>query len=238
MAKADAQVLVSSDASKEPVRLVVVQEEVRPPVDLHDDEMVMTFPHLLVRELIALIAASLVLVVLSLVFDAPLEELANPEKTPNPAKAPWYFLGLQELLHYYPPLVSGVVLPGLVVVGLVVVPYFRINLERESIYARRQPMMVVGVLLAIGAALTALFYFTGAHPVWPLIGPTWLVGAMMIAPAFLPSGAAKRWLATRSVPFWVFFWFLVVGVVLTVIGVFFRGPGWGFVLPWRDGIYY
>lgn len=238
MAKAEAHVIHSADATQDPVRLVVLQEDVRPSVDLHDDDMVMTFPHLLVRELIALIAASLILVVLSLVFDAPLEELANPQKTPNPAKAPWYFLGLQELLHYYPPLVSGVVLPGLAVTGLIVVPYFRVNLARESIYKGRQPMVVVGVLLAIGVALTAVFYFTGAHPVWPLIGPTWLVGAMMIAPAFLPAGNIKRWLATRSVPFWVFFWFLVVGVVLTVIGVFFRGPGWGFTLPWRDGIYY
>ena len=238
MAKAEARLVRSDDATGEPVRLVVLQEEVRPSVDLHDDDMVMTFPHLLVRELVALVAASLVLVVLSLVFDAPLEELANPEKTPNPAKAPWYFLGLQELLHYYPPLVSGVLLPGLAVAGLIVVPYCPVNLKRESIYKDRQPMAVVGVLLAVGAGLTALFYFTGAHPVWPLIGPTWLVGAMMIAPALLPQSGIKRWLATRSVPFWVFFWFLVVGVVLTVVGVFFRGPGWGFTLPWRDGIYY
>ncbi len=238
MAKAEARVIRSDDASKEPTRLVVVQEDVRPSVDLHDDEMVMTFPHLLVRELIALLAASLVLVVLSLVFDAPLEGLADPRETPNPAKAPWYFLGLQELLHYYPPLVSGVLLPGLAVVGLVVVPYFPINLRRESLYAGQRPVVVVGVLVAIGAVLTALFYFTGAYPVWPLIGPTWLVGLMMVAPAFLPDTGIGRWLATRSVPFWVFFWFLVVGVVLTVVGVFFRGPGWGLTLPWRDGIYY
>jgi hypothetical protein len=238
MAKAEARILRSDDATKDPVRLVVLQEEVRPPVDLHDEEMVMTFPHLLVRELIALVAASLVLVLLSLVFDAPLEELANAQKTPNPAKAPWYFLGLQELLHYYPPLVSGVVLPGLVVTGLIVVPYFPINLKRESIYRDRAPMTVVLVLVVVGAVLSALFYFTGAHPVWPLIGPTWLVGAMMIAPAFLPASSVKEWLATRSVPYWVFFWFLVVGMALTVVGVFFRGPGWAFTLPWRDGIYY
>ncbi len=238
MARAEARVVVADDAKREPTRLVVVQEEVRPAVDLCDDEMVMTFPHLLVRELIALVAASFVLVVVSLLFDAPLEELANAEKTPNPAKAPWYFLGLQELLHYYPPLVSGVVIPGLAVAGLVVVPYFKVNLERQSIYAGRRASAVVAVLVAVGASLTALFYFTGAHPVWPLIGPTWLVGAMMIAPAVLPESGVKRWLATRSVPFWVFFWFLVVSVVLTIIGVFFRGPGWTFTLPWRDGIFY
>lgn len=233
-----ARLMVDDDARREPVRLLVVQEEARPSVDLHDEDMVMTFPHLLVRELIALLAASLALVVVSLIFDAPLEELANAEVTPNPAKAPWYFLGLQELLHYYPPLVSGVVLPGLVVVALIVVPYFPVNLRREGIYADRDPKRLVMILLGVVAALTVVFYVTGAHPVWPLIGPTWFIAALMIAPALLPKGRAQTWLATRSIPFWVFVWFLVVGVVLTVVGVFFRGPGWAFTLPWVDGIFY
>ena len=69
------------------------------------------------------------LVVIGLFWDAPLEQLANPMVTPNPAKAPWYFLGLQELLHYFPPVVAGILIPTLVVLGLVVIPYSKVNIE-------------------------------------------------------------------------------------------------------------
>lgn len=226
------------DARRDPVRLVVLQEEERPPVDIHDDQMVMTFPHLFVKELIALIGASLALVIASLIFDAPLEEIANPLKTPNPAKAPWYFLGLQELLHYYPPLVSGVILPGLVVAALAVVPYFDINVKREPFWATGR---AVKLRLAAGSvlALCLVFFFTGAHPVWPIIGPTLLVGGFLIWPGLRGTDTPLRhWLGTRSLAFWIFIWFLASAVTLTVIGIFFRGPGWSFTLPWRDGIFY
>ena len=135
--KPDFTVQKDSDARETPVRLLFVQGEERPPVDVSDEPMVMTFPHLVVRELIAFLVLSILLVALALWFDAPLEEIANPDKTPNPAKAPWYFLGLQELLHYYPPIVSGVVLPGLLVVALAVIPYFTINLERPPMWPSR-----------------------------------------------------------------------------------------------------
>lgn len=238
MTPAEFEVLHADDARKFPVRVAVVQEEERPPVDLHEDEMVMSFPHLVVRELITLIGASLVLVLISLIFDAPLEELASPLKTPNPAKAPWYFLGLQELLHYYPPLVSGVILPGLVVLSLAVVPYFDINLQRSPFWETSRRGKLQGTLAVI-AALTAFFLFSGAHPVWPIIGPTLVVGGFMVWPAFAGTGRPwLHWLGTRSLAFWVFTWFLASAVTLTVVGVFFRGPGWTFTLPWRDGIFY
>jgi len=67
-----------------------------------------------------------------------LEELANPMHTPNPAKAPWYFLGLQELLHYFPPVVAGVLIPGLVVMALIIIPYFNINVEAEGLWLRNR----------------------------------------------------------------------------------------------------
>jgi hypothetical protein len=225
------------DVRQTPTRLLVVQEETRPAVDLNDDDVVMTFPHLVVRELIVLVAASLFIVVISLIFDAPLEELANPELTPNPAKAPWYFLGLQELLHYYPPLISGVVLPGLVVVALVFVPYFDVNLSREPFWERGKKGKAIWLVAAI-VAVSLVFYVTGAHPVWPLIGTTIGIGALMLLPAVLGTGTRfRRWLDRRSLAFWVFLWFLMATVVLTVIGVFFRGPGWSFTVPWVDGIY-
>jgi hypothetical protein len=74
------------------------------------------------------------LVVIALIWNAPLESLADPTHTPNPAKAPWYFLGLQELLHYFPPVVPGVLIPGLVMMALIVIPYF--NCSRPSPLAR------------------------------------------------------------------------------------------------------
>jgi hypothetical protein len=223
--------------SGRPVRVALVQDEARFTVEEHDEPMAMTVPHLLVREAVALLALSLFLVVVSLFFDAPLEEMANPEVTPNPAKAPWYFLGLQELLHYYSPFVAGVLLPTLVVLALVVVPYFKVNLVRRSLWSGARPVRAAGVLAATGA-LCAVFAATGKYPVWPLIGPTIFLGGLMALPGLLGTrGPALRFLASRSLPFWVFQWFLLATVVLTVIGTLFRGPGWNFTLPWRDGIY-
>jgi len=238
MSRVDYELTNGNDARALPVRVAVVQEEARSMVDLHDDDLVMTFPHLIVRELIALIAFSLLLVLASLVFDAPLEELASPLKTPNPAKAPWYFLGLQELLHYYPPLVSGVILPGIVVLALAIVPYFDINLKRGPFWETGRRAKLNGTLLAI-AVICAGFFVTGAHPVWPIIGPTLFIGALMVWPGLRGTGTPwRRWLGTRSLAFWIFSWFLLSAFVLTIVGVFFRGPGWSLTLPWRDGIYY
>jgi len=225
-----------ADARAVPTRLLVVQGEERPAVDVSDEDMVMTFPHLVLREAIAFLALSLILVTLALVADAPLEELADPTRTPNPAKAPWYFLGLQELLHYYPPVVSGVLLPGILIVALAVIPYVRINLTRPPLPRDRRTL---GTAWAAIVALTVVFFFTGSQPVWPFIGTLWGVGAAMTAGAFGKSETGPgAWLRARSLPFWIFAWFLTAAVALTVIGVFFRGPGWSFTLPWRDGVFY
>lgn len=228
---------VTSDARAVKVRLALVQEEERATVRRADEPEAMSFPHLVIREAIALLALSLGLVLLSLFVDAPLEEIADPDRTPNPAKAPWYFLGLQELLHYYPPLVAGVILPGAVVIALVVIPYFDVNLKRKALFEGRNPLGALRVL-AVTAAVSIFFGVSAAHPVWPIIGPTIAVGLLAALPGvFGPRGRLLRWLAGSSAPFYVFLWFLLVSVSLTVIGTLFRGPGWAFTLPWRDGIY-
>jgi menaquinol-cytochrome c reductase cytochrome b/c subunit len=225
------------NARRAPVRLVVVQGDRRPAVDGTDDDLVMTFPHLLVREGIALVVLSFLLAALAIFFDAPLEEIANPQKTPNPAKAPWYFLGLQELLHYYPPIVSGVVIPGAVVLALVVIPYFDINLRRD-VFWRGHTRKKFATLWVSVAVLSAVFLLTGSHPVWPVVLPLWAVAVVMSVPAVRPhADGVVGWLGDRSLAFWVFLWFLLVSIALTVIGVAFRGPGWEYTLPWRDGIY-
>jgi len=228
---------VDDNARKAPVRLVVVQGESEPAVDASDEPQVMSMPHLFLREGIALVGISLVLVLLAIFVDAPLEEIANPQKTPNPAKAPWYFLGLQELLHYYPPIFSGVLLPGLVVLALVVIPYFNVNLRREALWRTRTGHKLAWLWGSVGV-LSAIFLFTGAHPVWPIVLPLWVVAILMTLPAAHHSDhGAIAWLGDRSLAFWIFLWFLLASTALTVIGVLFRGPGWQFTLPWRDGIF-
>lgn len=225
------------NARRAPVRLVVVQGDSRPAVDGVDDEVVMTVPHLVIRELVALLALSLALVLLALFFDAPLEEIANPQKTPNPAKAPWYFLGLQELLHYYPPIFSGVLIPGIVVMALVVIPYFDINLKRDAFWQTGTRAKLAGTWL-VTAAGSALFLFTGSHPVWPIVVPLWVTAVAMTIPGLLHrQRGVVGWLGHRSLAFWIFSWFVMCAVALTVIGVAFRGPGWEYTLPWRDGMF-
>lgn len=231
------QLEVDDNARQSPVRLVVVQGDRLPAVDAMDGPTVMTMPHLVVREGIALVLLSLFLALLAIYFEAPLEEIANPQKTPNPSKAPWYFLGLQELLHYYPPFFSGVLIPGLVVLALVVIPYFDINLERRAFWEgqtrRKQRYLWISV-----AGLSVVFLFTGSHPVWPIVIPLWSVAVAMLLPAIRPqSTGIIGWLGDRSLSFWIFLWFLLCAIALTAVGVAFRGPGWGFTLPWRDGIY-
>lgn len=228
---------VDDNARRSPVRLVVVQGDRLPAVEIEDEAMVMTVPHLLVREAIALVALSLVLATLAVCVDAPLEEIANPEKTPNPAKAPWYFLGLQELLHYYPPIVSGVLLPGLAVLALIVVPYFDINLRRDAFW-RGHTLSKLASVWGTVAALSMLLLTTAAHPVWPVVLPLWAVAVVMTVPALWRRDVGVvAWLGTRSLAFWIFLWFLLAGTALTSVGVAFRGPGWELTLPWREGLF-
>jgi quinol-cytochrome oxidoreductase complex cytochrome b subunit len=93
-----------------------------PLIEVEPDEEVMAWPHLLYRELLLLLAVLVALHVVALLFNAPLEEIADATRTPNPAKAPWYFLGLQELVHYS-AFVGGVLVPALVVLLLFLAPY-------------------------------------------------------------------------------------------------------------------
>ena len=101
-------------------------------------EKVDVWPHLVSRELLAALLATVVLFVWSLVVQAPLEGQANPNVTPNPSKAPWYFLGLQELLVYFDPWIAGVVLPTVIIVGLMAIPYLDLNPKGVGVYPRME----------------------------------------------------------------------------------------------------
>jgi quinol-cytochrome oxidoreductase complex cytochrome b subunit len=133
------------------------------------DDMVFTWPHLLVRH--AVVAAGVVGVVftLAIAFDAPLKDMADPNLTPPVAKAPWYFAGLQELLAHFHPVVAGVLVPAAAVIGLMALPYGDHNPATE---AKRRKVAVAAftilVLVAIGlTVIGALFRGPGWSWVWP-----------------------------------------------------------------------
>ena len=108
--------------------------EGRPLYEQEDNEKVLVWPDLVYTELICMVILTVVLVVWGIVLQAPLEEPANAAKTPNPSKAPWYFLGLQEMLVYYDPWLAGVVFPSLIVVGLMAIPYIDFNKKGNGYY--------------------------------------------------------------------------------------------------------
>ena len=223
------EIIESNDPVAVPWRVALVRPDHRPAVRESEERYVATFPHLIIREVILFQIVVIALSVAAILFDAPLESIANPLETPNPAKAPWYFLGLQELLHYFPPVVAGVLLPALVVIALIVIPYARVNLEAEPLWATasRTKSTLFGALL-IG--VTALFTAFGC---WPVVVPTLAVGGAMFL-ARTGRDGWRRWLWSVTLPEWLMTWFVIIAVVLTLIGTFFRGPGWSWVWPWVE----
>jgi quinol-cytochrome oxidoreductase complex cytochrome b subunit len=223
---------VDSNAQKSPKRVVFVTRRTSAQVKVAEEDVVQTFPEALFRAIVAIELFTIFLVTISLLFNAPLEGLADPSHTPNPAKAPWYFLGLQEMLHYFPPVVAGVLAPGLVVFALIVIPYFNINIEADGFFLkdRRKRLRMFAVVVL------ALSLFLVAFHVYAALVPTLLIaGLMTVAAISSPqsSSASRRYLASKPLSFWIMTWFLVELAVLTGIGTFFRGPGWSWVWPWK-----
>jgi hypothetical protein len=221
-----------SDAVATPQRVVFVTRKTSAKVRGPGERQLMAYPHLLLREAIVFQVLTIVLVVIGLFWDAPLEQLANPMVTPNPAKAPWYFLGLQELLHYFPPVVAGILIPTLVVLGLIVIPYSKVNIEGRPLWdgggARR--FRVIMAVLSVFVVFLALF------DAWTVLVPTAIAGGLLVA-SYFASPSAGRWagyLRGRPLSWWVMTWFIAVAITLTLVGTFFRGPGWSWVWPWRS----
>ena len=158
--------------------LALVKQDAVVRVQKEPDDTVMTWPHLLTIEFLSAVAMSIFLLLLGLFINAPLEELANPNVTPAVAKAPWYFLGLQELLAYFHPTVAGALTPAAVLVGSALIPYLdRRNLHSTKPSDRKLEVTLFSVLWALG-------------------------------------------------------------LTVTFIGIFFRGPGYAFVLPWSSGFFF
>ena len=133
-----------------------------------EDDAVFSFPYAFVREALALMATVTAIMTISILFHAPLEELANPAKTPNPAKAPWYFLGLQELVSHS-ALLGGVVAPGLMVLALLAIPYIDRNPSRQ-LKTRKWALGLFTAFVVVNLVLIVVgTFFRG--PGWALVPP-------------------------------------------------------------------
>lgn len=131
------------------------------------------YPNLLFKEFLAVLACLLVLAWLGLLFEAPLDVPADPDFTPNPAKAPWYFLGIQELLVYFDPWFAGVVIPLLIILGLILIPLLDIDPRGAGVYSFRRriwatlPFTIGVLLLALLTVMAAFFRGSNWDWYWP-----------------------------------------------------------------------
>jgi hypothetical protein len=147
----------------------------RPPMEAEETkDKLMVWPHLVYIELICLIFISLMLIVWSILVQAPIEQPANPTNSPNPSKAPWYFLGLQEMLVYFDPWMAGVVLPGLIIVGLMAIPYIDTNPKGNGYYTFAERKWEIGLFMYGFIILWTLLIVAGTFlrgPNWNFFGP-------------------------------------------------------------------
>jgi len=154
------------------------------------------WPYLTRLELLALIATLALLTVWSIVIDAPLEAPADPAHTPAVSKAPWYFVGLQELLVYFDPWIAGVVLPGLIILGLMLLPYLDPNVKGSGYYTLSQRWFAVStfvfafVVLWIGPILVGTFL---RGPGWHLFWPWEAWDVQQVSP--IPNRDLHEWIA-------------------------------------------
>src|SRR5713226_5735650 len=159
--------------------LALVRQEGVTRVDKEPEDAVDAWPHLVSMEFIAAAFITILIIFFSVFYNAPLLEQANPNIAENPAKAPWYFLGLQELLHYFPPVVAGVLIPGLVVFALIIIPYFNINVEAEGFFLKDRQTKLRGMVVTAGALSVFLVVFD----VFSVLIPTLLIAGLMFLAA-------------------------------------------------------
>jgi hypothetical protein len=148
--------------------------EGRPLFEQEKNEKVLVWPDLVYTELICMVVLTVVLVAWGIVLQAPLEEPASAAKTPNPSKAPWYFLGLQEMLVYYDPWMAGVVLPSMILVGLMAIPYIDFNKLGNGYYTYKERKFAIITFmfgfLPLWVAMIVLGTFLRG-PNWNFFGP-------------------------------------------------------------------
>lgn len=145
------------------------------PIEKNDpDDKILVWPDLVYIELIALVLMSVFLIVWSLLIYAPLEGPANPTVSPNPSKAPWYFLALQEILVYFDPWIAGVALPGAIVFALMAIPYIDTNTKAQGYYSFRDRKMAISLFMFCWLVIWIMLIFVGTFlrgPNWNFFGP-------------------------------------------------------------------
>ena len=138
------------------------------------DDKVLVWPDLVYIELIALILFMAFLIVWSILIAAPLEEPANPAATPNPSKAPWYFLGLQEMLVYFDPWIAGIIFPMFIIIGMMAIPYMDINKKGEGYYSFKERRVGYFIFMYGWVVLWLFLIVIGTifrGPNWNFYGP-------------------------------------------------------------------
>jgi quinol-cytochrome oxidoreductase complex cytochrome b subunit len=215
------------------------------PDSARDEPMVDTQPNLVAREfVVALVLLSFVLAV-SVIFDAPLRERANPAFSPNPAKAPWYFMGLQELLIHFHPFFAVVVFPATILAGSFWLPYIRLNDDNHGIWFLSEKGREAGkIALLSGFIFTIVFIMISELlpdpetiiPAVPSIVTTGLipfiivVGTIYLFMRYLK----RRYLLNKSEYIQSLLIILVISyTVLSLTGIFFRGAGMKLMWPWQ-----
>ncbi len=206
------------------------------------EEEIPSWPYLLFRLVVLFQVVLAGIMLLGIFLNAPLEELANPVHPPNPAKAPWYFLGLQELVSYS-ALVGGVVVPGLLIAGLMSIPYVDRASEGEGIWftsPRGSRLTLWSVLATV--PFTALLIFLNARlglrrffPEAPqVLADLWNPATLLLtATAAFSILVGWRTGSRRMAAIALFSCFLSGYMLLMIIGTFFRGPNWDWAWPWK-----
>ena len=139
-----------------------------------ENEKTWVWPDLVYTELLCMIIGMIVLVAWGMAFHAPIEEAANPARTPNPSKAPWYFLGLQEMLVYYDPWLAGVVFPSLIIVGLMAIPYIDLNPKGNGYFTFQERKVEITIFMFGFLIQWVLLVILGTFlrgPNWNFFGP-------------------------------------------------------------------
>lgn len=215
-----------------------------PMVDRGPEDTEFSFPVVLLWEILLLLGVTLTIFVFSLFKQAPLEEIANPFVTTDPAKAPWYFVGLQELLEHMHPTLAGVVIPTLLVGFMVLLPYLDPSRQGAGIWftSRRGARIVLWTALYTLVAMPAYILIDNTFSARELLRP---IAAQWVGQGLVPGGTLllltilpgflclRLKVSRRELVMTVFTVLFVAAMVFTVSGFLFRGPGFKLFWPWR-----
>jgi quinol-cytochrome oxidoreductase complex cytochrome b subunit len=204
-------------------------------------------PDLLLREIVLALVLFASMLVFSMLFDAPLESKANPGLSPNPTKAPWYFMGIQEMLLHFHPIFALFVIPVLMLIALLALPYINYELNTAGVWfastkGRRMAFMA-GLAALVGTPLGILAdeYLIEVAARLPAV-PTWITNGLVplavisaVIAAFYVFMQRKYAASNTETVQMVFVLLLVAFVVLTVTGIWFRGTGMRLLWPWNIG---